>query len=84
MFLYERRVPLDFDFREWLMIGFKNAVGKQADYQIVENATAYYEKSVLTSEDLAKLKIMIEEKNAKPNEIEKSLDENNKGKEVLS
>lgn len=34
-------VPLDFDFREWLMIGCKNAVGKQADYQIVENATAY-------------------------------------------
>lgn len=53
-----------FNYREFLMTGFKNAVGKMADYQIIFNANGYYEKGVLTEEDLAELQQMIETKNA--------------------
>ena len=40
-----------FDYREFLMKGFRNAVGKQADYQIIFNANGYFEKGVLTETD---------------------------------
>lgn len=53
-----------FSLREFLMIGFKNAVGKMADYQIILNATGYYEKNVLTTDDLAELQALIDEKNS--------------------
>ena len=53
-----------FNYREFLMTGFKNAVGKMADYQVVFNANGYYEKGVLTEEDLTKLQDMITAKNA--------------------
>ena len=52
-----------FDYREFLMKGFRNAVGKQADYQIIFNANGYFEKGVLTETDLADLQQMIDEKN---------------------
>ena len=53
-----------FNYREFLMTGFKNAVGKMADYQIILNATGYYEKNVLTTDDLAELQALIDEKNS--------------------
>lgn len=53
-----------FDYREFLMQGFKNAVGKMADYKVIFNANGYYEKGVLTEEDLAELQGLIDEKNA--------------------
>ena len=52
-----------FNYREFLMVGFKNAVGKMADYQIIFNANGYYEKGVLTEDDLAELQEMINYKN---------------------
>lgn len=52
-----------FSLREFLMKGFKDAVGNMADYQIILNATGYYEKNVLTEEDLAELQALIDEKN---------------------
>lgn len=52
-----------FNYREFLMTGFKNAVGKMADYQVIFNADGYYEKGVLTEEDLAELQGMIDAKN---------------------
>lgn len=58
-----------FDYRRFLMLGFKNAVGKMADYQVILNANGYYEKGVLTEEDLAELQEMIDAKNA-PSETE--------------
>ena len=58
-----------FDYRNFLMRGFKDAVGKMADYQVILNANGYYEKGVLTEEDLAELQEMIDAKNA-PSEIE--------------
>ncbi len=53
-----------FSLREFLMTGFKDAIGKMADYQIVLNATGYYEKNVLTTDDLAELQQLIDSKNA--------------------
>ena len=58
-----------FNYREFLMTGFKNAVGKMADYQVIFNANGYYEKGVLTEEDLAELQSMIDEKNKPAEEI---------------
>lgn len=52
-----------FNYREFLMIGFKNAVGKMADYQIIFNANGFYEKGVLSETDLAELNDMIIAKN---------------------
>lgn len=53
-----------FSLREFLMTGFKDAIGKMADYQIVLNATGYYEKNVLTTDDLAELQQLINNKNS--------------------
>ena len=55
-----------FILRDFLMKGFRDAVGKMADYQIFMNATGYYEKNVLTTEDLAELQSLIDEKNTPP------------------
>ena len=52
-----------FNYREFLMTGFRNAVGKMADYQVILNANGYYEKGVLAEEDLAELQELINEKN---------------------
>lgn len=53
-----------FNYRNFLMTGFKDAIGKMADYKIVLNANGYYEKGVLTEEDLSELQVLIEAKNA--------------------
>ena len=61
-----------FNYREFLMTGFRNAVGKMADYRVILNANGYYEKGVLAEDDLAELQIMIDAKNsaAEQNESE--------------
>ena len=59
-----------FNYREFLMTGFKNAVGKMADYQIIFNANGYYEKGVLTEDDLAELQEKINAKNEPIEETE--------------
>lgn len=53
-----------FNYREFLMQGFRNAVGKMQDYQVILNANGYYEKDVLTEDDLAELQELINAKNA--------------------
>ena len=58
-----------FNLREFLMTGFRDAVGKMADYQVIMNATGYYEKNVLTTEDLAEIQTLIDEKNTPPAEV---------------
>ena len=52
-----------FSLRDFLMTGFKDAIGKMADYQIILNATGYYEKNVLSTDDLAELQQLINKKN---------------------
>lgn len=49
-----------FSFREFIKKGFLSAVGKLADYQIILNASGYFEKGVLTEEDLAEINEKIE------------------------
>ena len=53
-----------FNYREFLMTGFRNAVGKMADYKVILNANGYYEKGVLNEDDLAELQEMIDAKNS--------------------
>lgn len=53
-----------FSLRVFLMTGFKDAIGKMADYQIILNATGYYEKNVLSTDDLAELQQLIDSKNS--------------------
>lgn len=52
-----------FNYREFLMRGFKNAIGKQPDYWIIFNANGYFEKGVLQENDLQEIFTLIEDKN---------------------
>lgn len=64
-----------FDYRGFLMQGFRDAVGKMADYQIILNANGYYEKGVLLEEDLAELQGLIEIKNTPQEEVAEEVEE---------
>ena len=64
-----------FNYREFLMQGFRNAVGKMQDYQVILNANGYYEKGVLTEDDLAELQELINAKNASQEITEGAEDE---------
>ena len=59
-----------FNYRNFLMQGFKDAVGKMADYQVILNANGFYEKGVLTESDLSELQTLIDVKNTPVEEIE--------------
>lgn len=56
-----------FSFRNFVKNGFLKAIGEMADYQIILNASAYYEKGVLTEEDLAEINTAME--NYQPEEV---------------
>ena len=71
-----------FSFREFLKKGFLSAVGKMADYQIVLNASGYYEKNVLTEEDLAQINAAIEARHLVREEVPN--DENETAQEVVT
>lgn len=62
-----------FSLREFIKKGLLDAVGKMADYQIILNATGWYEKQVLTMEDLAEINAKIDEKNTP---VEEPVEEN--------
>ena len=53
-----------FSLREFLMMGFRSAIGRMADYQVILNAAGWQEKNVLTLDDLAELQALIVAKNA--------------------
>ena len=57
-----------FSFREFLKKGFLAAVGHMADYQIILNAGGYYEKGVLTGEDLMEISAAIDQQYLQPEE----------------
>lgn len=63
-----------FNLREFIKKGFLNAVGKMADYQIILNAAGWYEKGVLTEDDLEEIQAKIDEKNT-PEEIPEETEE---------
>lgn len=54
---------MSFNLREFIKRGLLNAVGHMADYQIILNAVGWYEKGVLTEEDLAEIQNIIDAKN---------------------
>lgn len=49
-----------FSLREFIKKGFIEAVGKMADYQIILNATGWFDKNVLLEEDLSEINETIE------------------------
>jgi hypothetical protein len=44
-----------FDFREFLMKGLLDSIGKEAEYKVRDNAAGWYDKGVLTEDDLAEI-----------------------------
>lgn len=48
-----------FSLREFIKKGLWAAVGKMADYQVILNATGWYEKGVLLEEDLSEIDTQI-------------------------
>ena len=67
-----------FSLRVFIKKGLLDAVGKLADYQVIMNATGWYEKNVLTLEDLAEINAKIDEKNTPVEEpVEESETETN-------
>ena len=55
-----------FSMRDFVKNGFLNAVGKLADYQIILNASGWFDKGVLTEDDLSEIQSAIDSKNAPP------------------
>ena len=62
-----------FSFREFIKKGFLSAVSKMADYQIILNASGYFEKGVLTEEDLAEISAKIDAQYGEETENEENL-----------
>ena len=52
-----------FNFKEFIKQGLIKAVGKMADYQVILNAAAWFEKGVLDESDLADIQLCIDSKN---------------------
>jgi len=44
-----------FSLRDFIKKGLLDAIGKMADYQVILNAMGWYEKGVLTEDDLAEI-----------------------------
>lgn len=53
-----------FSLHDFLMKGFRDAVGKMADYVLIMNAVGWFEKNVLTEADLMEIQALIDAKNA--------------------
>ena len=49
-----------FNLRDFIKRGLLDAVGKMADYQVILNATGWYEKGVLLEDDLAEISARID------------------------
>lgn len=52
-----------FSLNGFIKKGLLSAVGHMADYQIILNAAAWHEKSVLTEEDLLEIQTTIDTNN---------------------
>lgn len=71
-----------FSLRNFILNGLISAIGRLEDYQIILNAAAWYEKGVLTEEDLADIQVAIDAKNA-PVEEDDSIFEDYEEEEVI-
>ena len=59
---------MGFSLREFIKKGMLDAVGKMADYQIILNSAGWFEKGVLTEEDLAEINAALEAQYPVPEE----------------
>lgn len=59
---------MGFSLREFIKKGMLDAVGKMADYQIILNSAGWFEKGVLTEDDLAEINAAIEAQYPVPEE----------------
>lgn len=59
---------MGFSLREFIKKGLLDAVGKMADYQIILNSAGWFEKGVLTEDDLAEINATIEAQYPVPEE----------------
>lgn len=64
-----------FSLRSFVMKGLLSAIGKMADYQVILNATGWYEKGVLLEEDLAEIQQKIDEKNTPMEDVVEPIEE---------
>ena len=58
-----------FNLRDFIKRGLLDAVGKMADYQVILNATGWYEKGVLLEDDLAEISARIDAQYVTPEEL---------------
>lgn len=70
---------MGFSLREFIKKGLLDAVGKMADYQIILNAAGWYEKGVLTEEDLAEINAAIEAQYPVEEEVVEEVPESSDG-----
>ena len=59
-----------FDLREFIKKGLIKGVGQMRDAQLILNAAGWYEKGVLTDEDMASLNEAIENQYASKEELD--------------
>lgn len=59
-----------FSLKEFIKNGLLKAVGEMADYQIILNAAGWFEKGVLSEEDLAEIQAAIEARATEETEAE--------------
>ena len=55
---------MSFSLHDFLMNGFRAAIGQMPDYKVYANTVGWFEKDVLTEEDLAEVQELIDRKNA--------------------
>ena len=55
----------ELNFREYLMFGFRQSIGKKEDGDIILSSAEWCYRGKLLTEDLAEIKTAIDNKNAK-------------------
>ena len=58
-----------FNLREFIKKGILGMIGNEPDYKVIEYAAGWYDKSVLTSDDLAEIDALIDAKNLPQEEV---------------
>ena len=61
-----------FSLKDFIKKGLTNAIGNLMDYQIILNAAGWFEKGILTEQDLSDIEIAIEEYKIQQEELQNS------------
>ena len=70
-----------FDLRSFVKRGLLDAVGRLSDYQVILNATGWFEKGVLLEEDLEEIQQALNSKPTEEKEITVEVEEDTKDEE---